>query len=69
MGLNGARLPTGDEKVYLGDGVYAQWEDTFITLTTEYGQGPTNRVVLEPNVFQALVTFVERVGKRRSHDH
>jgi hypothetical protein len=38
------------DKVYLGDSVYAQFDGFGIILTTENGLGPTNTIVLEPEV-------------------
>jgi hypothetical protein len=47
-----------NEPVYLGDGVFAQWEADQIKLTTDDGVYVTNVIYLEPQVFQALVRFV-----------
>lgn len=48
---------------YLGDGVYAEIEHSDLVLTTENGVRVTNRVVLEPEVFLALMRFVrEHLG-------
>lgn len=43
-------------KQYLGDGVYAAFdsETLDVTLTTENGFEVTNRIVLEPEVLDAL---------------
>lgn len=51
-------------KQYLGDGVYAQFDGFAVVLTTEDGVRVTNTVVLEPEVYSALVEFVERLEKR-----
>lgn len=50
-------------KVYLGDSVYAQFDPTTnaIILTTENGYGPTNTIVLEQEVCDMLITFIEKV--------
>lgn len=45
-------------KVYLGDSVYAEADHGSLVLTTENGCGPSNRIVLEPEVYAALVAFV-----------
>lgn len=54
-------------KRYLGDSVYAEL-DTFhaLVLSTDNGTGATNTIVLEPEVWRALLDFVERnpVGQR-----
>jgi len=48
-----------DKKVYLGDSVYAD-VDPFggLRLTTENGFGPTNTIVLEPQVIATLLDWV-----------
>lgn len=51
-------------KQYLGDGVYAKYDGFAVVLTTEDGVRVTNTVVLEPEVYGALVKFVERLEKR-----
>lgn len=48
------------EKVYLGDGVYAQNDGFGIILTTEDGVRVTDEIYLEPSVYQALVNYVAR---------
>lgn len=48
-------------KDYLGDGVYVDLERGMIKLTTENGIETTNEIFLEPEVYQALVRFVERM--------
>lgn len=46
-------------KVYLGDGVYAEREGDDLVLTTENGIQVTNRIVLEPQVFNELGKFID----------
>lgn len=54
---------TKKTKTYLGDSVYVEFdEDTSLgrlILTTENGLGATNTIVLEPEVYGALLTFVD----------
>ncbi len=45
-------------KRYLGDSVYAERDGDRIVLTTDNGEGPTNRIDLEPEVFIALMVYV-----------
>jgi len=45
-------------KRYLGDGVYAEMTIEGLVLTTEDGVSVTNTIYLEPEVFDALVKFV-----------
>lgn len=43
----------GENKAYLGDGVYAEATPLGVELTTEDGISVTNRIVLEPEVLDA----------------
>ena len=47
-------------KDYLGDSVYVEFDGCDYTLTTENGYGPSNSIVLEPQVLAALQGFVAR---------
>ena len=53
-------MPEPLGKRYIGDGVYAAWTGHGIELTTEDGHAVTNRIVLEAEVWFALVAFVTR---------
>lgn len=47
-------------KEYLGDSVYVEVDDAdgrSLMLTTENGFGPNNTIILEPEVFAALVRY------------
>ena len=46
-------------KQYLGDAVYADTENEMIKLTTEDGISVSNTIYLEPEVFAALLRYVE----------
>lgn len=46
---------------YLGDSVCADYDGCSVTLTTNNGHGPSNTIVLEPEVLAALNRYVERV--------
>lgn len=50
-------------KQYLGDSVYAEIENGMVKLTTEngYSDDPRNVIFLEPEVYDALVKYVERL--------
>lgn len=49
-------------KEYIGDSVYAEWNKfQQVELTTENGYGPTNTIILEPEVMRALVAFWTKV--------
>jgi hypothetical protein len=50
-----------DEKVYLGDGVYAYFDGYGIMLTSENGLAVTNKIYLEQDVLKALTDFNKKV--------
>jgi len=45
-------------KQYLGDGVYVDFDGFALVLTTENGIETTNTIVLEPEVYSALLAYV-----------
>lgn len=51
-------------KEYLGDSVYVEFDSYDIVITTENGDGPSNRIVLEPEVLDALNKYVECLKTR-----
>ncbi len=46
-------------KTYLGDGAYVAFDGFALVLTTEDGVSVTNRIVLEPAIYEALRRYVE----------
>lgn len=50
------------QKTYLGDSVYAELESGMIKLYTDNGFGPQDVIYLEPEVYQALLKFVEMLN-------
>lgn len=53
-------------KTYLGDGAYAELDDCgAVILTTENGYQTTNRVVLEREVMNALLLWLQQLGAVR----
>lgn len=48
-------------KEYLGDSVYVEFDGYSFILTTEngYPDDPRNRIVLDPEVYEALLRFVD----------
>lgn len=51
-----------NNKVYLGDGVYAEWNGYELILTTSNGISVTNTIVLEDAVVAALVRYFAQLG-------
>ena len=52
--------PGASPRVYLGDSVYARWENGYVVLTTENGYGASNEIYLESAVLEALEMWLER---------
>lgn len=50
-------------KTYLGDGAYVEFDGFAFVLTTENGIETTNTVVLEPEVLNCFLLFVDVVKK------
>jgi len=48
-------------KDYLGDSVYADFDGYAFVLTTDNGLGPSNTIVLEPQLIDALNRYVKNV--------
>ncbi len=46
-------------KTYIGDGVYCEFDGYAFVLTTENGIEITNTIVLEPEVYSALIKYVK----------
>ena len=49
------------KKRYLGDAVYVDFDGYGLVLTTEDGVSETNRIVLEPEIYYALVAYVQEL--------
>ena len=49
---------------YLGDGVYATTDGYHIWLDTR-AQEPVHRIALEPEVFNALVAYHDKINGKR----
>lgn len=49
------------KKRYLGDGVYAAFDERGVVLTTENGIETTNTIVFEPEVLHSFLGFVNLV--------
>lgn len=59
MALNGVN-GWSVAQTYLGAGVYVGQNADGLVLTADDGRYETNRIVLEPAVYRALVEYVER---------
>ena len=51
-----------NEKVYLGDGVYAECDGQYIILTVEDANGTEKTIYLEDTVLQALIDYARKIG-------
>ena len=56
--------PPQPEPVYLGDGLYAQFDGFQIELYASNGVMKTNKVYLEPSVLNAFLRYVEDLKKQ-----
>ena len=56
------------KKQYLGDSVYVEFDGYGLVLTTENGylDDPRNRIVLEPEVYEALTKLCERIKENKN---
>lgn len=65
MGIDG--MPA---KAYLGDGVYAAFDQVrgCLVLTTEDGIRATNTIYFEPDVLEALALYARRVRESLDAD-
>lgn len=50
-------------KAYIGDGVYLDDDGFGFILTTEDGTRVTNKIYLEPDVWQTLVDSIKKRGE------
>ncbi len=50
-------------KTYLGDGVYVDFDGYSLQLTTENGISVSNTIIIEPDVWTALLTYRERIRR------
>jgi hypothetical protein len=48
-----------NEKVYLGDGVYAEFNGSQIVVTTEDDINITNKIYLDSEVTASLINFMD----------
>lgn len=53
------------QKRYIGDSVYAEDDGFSLVLTTENGYGPTNTIVLEPEIIAALGEYILAMTEAR----
>jgi len=54
-------MPDPSKETYLGDGLYARFDGSGVWLLAEDPLIPTNRVYLEPEIYEALTKFWGRV--------
>lgn len=51
-------------KKYLGDSVYVDVDRGALVLTTENGFGPSNTIILESEIYDALIAYVEHIRQQ-----
>jgi hypothetical protein len=57
-----------EKKRYLGDGVYVAFTGYRFVLTTENGIRATNEIVLEPEVVEELIRYVDGFRTKPTED-
>lgn len=53
-----------ERKAYIGDSVYADHDGFGLVLTTENGYGASNTIYMEPEVWRALVEYVDLLSRK-----
>lgn len=48
-------------KRYIGDAVYVKFDGYHLVLTTEDGTNVTNRICLEPQVYETLLGYAKNI--------
>jgi hypothetical protein len=61
-------MPNLKHRQYLGDAVYASFDGYHIVLTTENGISETNRICLDPAVFNSLVHYSNKLIETLKRD-
>lgn len=51
-----------NNKTYLGDSVYYEFDGYYVQLYTDNGMGPHNQIALEPEVMLALFMALNKEG-------
>jgi len=60
---------TFHDKCYLGDAVYVVRQDYGdLVLTTEDGVSETNRIVLDPAIYNSLMIYADKTLKQRQDE-
>lgn len=49
----------GLDKIYIGDGLYADWDGEHVVLTTENGIATTNTIYLTDETWASLVDYID----------
>ena len=57
-------MPTGQDKEYLGDGVYAEWTESHIILSTFNGVNSTNTIFLDSQTLEEFLEYISRLKER-----
>jgi len=57
------------KKTYLGDGLYASFDGYGIQLTAENGIEISDRVYVEPQVYEALIQFARSINTEHNVNH
>ena len=60
------KLSEMDNKYYLGDGVFVEFDESGMILTTSDGIEITNKIYIKPFVFDFLLQRIETYNNRKA---
>jgi hypothetical protein len=53
------------DQEYIGDGVYVGHDGWHIWLYANHHENPTDKIALEPEVYERLLAWVEKLSKQK----
>ncbi len=62
-------MSNSTHKEYLGDAVYAEFENQRLRLTTSNGYQTTNEIYLEAEIYTALEAYVRRIKRENEENN
>lgn len=50
-------------KTYIGDSIYLEFNEQYFKITTNNGMDNTNTILIEPELMEDIILFVQKVQK------